>query len=230
MAEVSEGIIAVSTAPVTVLRDEITPGRPRVTLHGLATVGCNVILSAMFFTSIVRLGSAHITNAADIIWAVGAALMGLFVLVRSAPKTELVNLATLSTTAGMMLLPGLLRAETNPGQWLDHVGEAVEITGVLLTQLSRIYLGRSFGLLPANRGIVSGGPFRLVRHPVYLGWLILTIGFTMVNLSVHNVLVTLVVLPFMFARIAQEETLLEADPEYRAYREHTRYRLLPGLL
>jgi protein-S-isoprenylcysteine O-methyltransferase Ste14 len=128
-----------------------------------------------------------------------------------------------------MLIPLYMHSGPNPGGWLLHGGEAVELAGITLTQVSRIYLGRSFGLLPANRGIVSRGPFRMVRHPVYLGWLILTIGFLTINPSWRNFLVMAAILPFMFARIEQEETLLEADPEYTAYRERTRYRLVPGL-
>ena len=51
----------------------------------------------------------------------------------------------------------------------------------------------------------------------------------MINPSWRNLFVTIAILPFMLARIEQEETLLQTDPEYRAYSERTRYRLLPGL-
>ena len=86
---------------------------------------------------------------------VGAALMGLFALVRVAPKAELITFATLSATGGMMLIPMLLRATPGPHGLLYRSGEAVQLAGILISQISRIYLGRSFGLLPANRGIVS---------------------------------------------------------------------------
>ena len=155
--------------------------------------------------------------------------MGLFALVRVAPKTELVSLSTITATGGMMLIPLLMIAEPGPSGWLYRSGEAFELAGIFLTQVARLYLGRSFGLLPANRGIVSSGPFRLVRHPVYLGWLLLTIAFGMINPSWRNLFTTIAILPFMFARIEQEETLLQTDPEYRAYSRRTHYRLLPGL-
>ena len=35
----------------------------------------------------------------------------------------------------------------------------------------KVVLGRSFGLVPANRGIVARGPYLLVRHPIYAGYL-----------------------------------------------------------
>jgi protein-S-isoprenylcysteine O-methyltransferase Ste14 len=47
-------------------------------------------------------------------------------------------------------------------------------------------LGRSFGLLPAQRGLVVVGPYRFVRHPIYFGYLIGHIGFLLVNFSWRN--------------------------------------------
>ena len=38
-------------------------------------------------------------------------------------------------------------------------------------------LGRSFGVAPANRGIVVRGPYSFVRHPIYTGYLITHTGF-----------------------------------------------------
>ncbi|MGA2409714.1 MAG: isoprenylcysteine carboxylmethyltransferase family protein, partial [Candidatus Binataceae bacterium] len=108
-------------------------------------------------------------------------------------------------------------------------GTALELTGLIISQISRLCLGRRFGLLPANRGIVTGGCFRVVRHPIFAGWLLLTIGFTMANLSACNLLVVFLILPFMMKRIDQEETLLMGDPSYRAYMQRVRYRLIPGL-
>ena len=46
-----------------------------------------------------------------------------------------------------------------------------QLTG-LLVEDGKLSLGRSFGLMPANRGVVSTGMYRLVRHPIYLGYLV----------------------------------------------------------
>jgi protein-S-isoprenylcysteine O-methyltransferase Ste14 len=97
------------------------------------------------------------------------------------------------------------------------------------TQIARIYLGRRFGLLPANRGIVSGGPFRWMRHPIYSGWVILTIGFLMAYPNRYNVLMFAISLPFLVWRMSLEEQHLTEDPEYCAYLAKTPYRLFPGI-
>jgi protein-S-isoprenylcysteine O-methyltransferase Ste14 len=228
MGEVSEGIMAGQPSQVVVLRDEIRLPRSGLKLHGLASAASNLGLAVLFFSELFHGGFTHINSFSNLIWIAGAALMGLFALVRVAPKTELVSFSTITATGGMMLIPLLMVAEPGPGGWLSRSGEAFELAGILLTQVSRLYLGRSFGLLPANRGIVTGGPFRMVRHPVYLGWLLLTIGFGTLNPSWRNLLVTIAILPFMFVRIEQEETLLQTDPEYRAYSQRARYRLLLG--
>ncbi|MBV9182983.1 MAG: isoprenylcysteine carboxylmethyltransferase family protein, partial [Acidobacteria bacterium] len=102
--------------------------------------------------------------------------------------------------------------------------------GLVMSQWSRLYLGRRFGLLPANRGIVTGGPFRIVRHPIYAGWLVLTVGFLMAYPSLLNLAMVVIALLFMIWRIALEEELLRADPAYRAYCATTHYRLVPGII
>ena len=51
----------------------------------------------------------------------------------------------------------------------------------------KLSLGRSFGLIPANRGVVSTGVYRFVRHPIYLGYLITHVGFVVANPTMWNV-------------------------------------------
>ena len=47
--------------------------------------------------------------------------------------------------------------------------------------LGKITLGRSFGVVPANRGVVVGGPYNFVRHPIYTGYLITHVAFLVAN-------------------------------------------------
>jgi len=88
-------------------------------------------------------------------------------------------------------------------------------------------LGRSFGIVAANRGVVSSGPYRLVRHPIYLGYLVTHAGFLLSNTSVRNVAIYAAAYVFQFARIYAEERILAQDGEYREYLRSVRYRLFP---
>jgi protein-S-isoprenylcysteine O-methyltransferase Ste14 len=88
-------------------------------------------------------------------------------------------------------------------------------------------LGRSFGLLPAHRGLVGSGPYRLIRHPMYLGYLIGTTGFVLVNFSWRNLSVLIGIYLALGLRISREEAVLESSSDYREYRKQVPWRLVP---
>jgi len=105
------------------------------------------------------------------------------------------------------------------------------LAGLLFSLVSATALGRCFGLLPAARGVVTGGTYRLVRHPLYLGELTTMLG---VALGAQRVLLT--VPAWLFVALIQairahyeERTLAEAFPHYRAYVAEVPYRIVPGL-
>ena len=83
--------------------------------------------------------------------------------------------------------------------------------------------------MAANRGVVSSGSYRLVRHPIYLGYLATHAGFLLTNPSVRNVAIYAVSYVFQFARICAEERILAQDGAYREYLQSVRYRLIPGV-
>lgn len=111
----------------------------------------------------------------------------------------------------------------------DGVGVALQFLGTAFEICGKAALGRSFGIVPANRGIIVGGPYRIVRHPIYLGYLVTHVGFLLSNWSVRNLAVYGVAYFFQIFRILSEERFLGRDESYRAYRERVRYRLIPGI-
>lgn len=196
---------------------------------GLRHAAANLGLAILFFGSLAP-GALHYgTGVANLIWAVGAAVMGVLSLVRIPPNAAMVNLRSILAVAGMTLVPAQIRPTVASVGVLASCAVTLELVGVVLSQVGRLYMGRSFGLLPANRGVVSTGPFRLMRHPIYLGWFILTVGYVMAYPNVLNALAVICTLPFMMWRIDLEEKLLCEDPSYRAYTEQVRYRLIPWL-
>jgi protein-S-isoprenylcysteine O-methyltransferase Ste14 len=190
----------------------------------------NVLVGASFIVAALPNARHCFRSPADAIWTIGAVLMAAMSLVRVAPKAARVDLrAFLSTLFPVFLLPCLLRADSPSSGLLANSGVVLELCGVVLSQAARLYMGRSFGILPGNRGITSKGPFGLVRHPIYAGWLLLTVGYLASYPAWMNGLITMAMLPFMLWRIRLEEGLLEADPEYRAYRHAVTFRLVPGI-
>lgn len=107
------------------------------------------------------------------------------------------------------------------------VGLVIQAAGLSLTIYGTLSLSRSFGIIPANRGVRTTGLYRLVRHPIYFSYVIFYTGFILNNYSLHN---TLVVALFALAqtyRIFAEERLLSQDPEYVTYKTKVRWRLIP---
>lgn len=206
---------------------------PFVTGAGLRNAAGNCILGISFLIAMIpaaRALSWSLFGLANIVWLSGAAIMGILSFVRTPPRSTLVNARTIAATAGMLLVPCFMRPIDPSSGGLALGGVALELFGIALTQVARVYMGRSFGVLPANRGVVSKGPFSLVRHPIYFGWLVLSIGYAMCYPSARNVLLIATTLPFMVWRIEQEETHLSEDPEYRTYESRVRFRLWPGVI
>jgi protein-S-isoprenylcysteine O-methyltransferase Ste14 len=54
---------------------------------------------------------------------------------------------------------------------------AMMVAGLLCSISAKIFLRRSFGIVPANRGVQREGPYRFVRHPIYFGYLVTQLGF-----------------------------------------------------
>lgn len=105
----------------------------------------------------------------------------------------------------------------------------VQVAGVVIQVYAKWSLRRSFGLLPANRGVVIFGPYRVVRHPMYLGYFVTDIGFLLANFGPRNVLIVLMQWTVQVVRITREERLLSKDDTYRQYMSRVRYRLIAGL-
>jgi protein-S-isoprenylcysteine O-methyltransferase Ste14 len=111
----------------------------------------------------------------------------------------------------------------------DAAGFALQLAGTAFQLYGKLVLGRSFGIVAANRGVVCSGPYRLVRHPIYLGYLVTHAGFLLANMSARNVLIYVSAYVFQIARIYAEERILSEDCRYRDYLRRVRYRLIPGL-
>ena len=94
---------------------------------------------------------------------------------------------------------------------------------------SLLTLRRSFGIRPALRGLVTTGPYRFVRHPIYLAYAIGDVGYNLQAWNVGTVLITVAGWASLFYRIHAEERVLSRDPGWHAYVEAVPGRLLPRL-
>ncbi len=217
------------TAPVPIRPATIASATLPVAAR-LREVGGNLVLAALFLIAALPNARHFDNDLANATWVAGAFVMAAFSLVRFPPREVAADAGALIATGAMLVLPCLMRPGARSTGLVGVAAVGIELAGVIISQAGRIWMGRRFGLLPANRGIVATGPFRIVRHPIYLGWLLLTGGYAMAFPTWRNFAIGAATAPFMMWRIVLEERVLSRDPEYRAYRASVRWRLVPGVV
>ena len=155
----------------------------------------------------------------------------MVVLVLSRRKATQLSLLPMDWALAFSATCLSLLARPCPGapQFWHSLAALLTIVGLSTQLYSKLTLGRRFGLVAANRGICSSGPYRFVRHPIYLGYVMLHLGFFLLNPTFWNLCVFATLYIIKIPRILAEERLLVQDPDYRQYMEKVRSRLIPGL-
>lgn len=204
---------------------------PRTTATRLVTIAVNVAgaagaalfarASLEFYLSTHRLiGMAFF---AEQMWFVAA-----FLLRRPARAvTRRLSdwlLAFCGTFGGVLLRP----AGAHP-PWGVEAGLGLQLLGLAVCLASLVALGRSFGFAAADRGLVTRGPYAIVRHPVYAGYIVVQSGYLLQSLSWWNAVVVVFATGCNAGRAVAEERLLTRSGDYLAYRDRVRWRLVPGL-
>ena len=108
------------------------------------------------------------------------------------------------------------------------VGDVVALVSCGWLLVSVLTLGRCFGVLPEARGLVTRGPYAIVRHPVYLGELGACAGLVIGSPTAWNLGAAVAFLVAQLTRMRLEERALAAEfPEYGEYTALTP-RLIPA--
>ena len=190
------------------------------------------------FTSLVLIEMARpdlITQAADInaqalLLVIGEGLGVLLIVLRRPSATLSRHPLDWALSFGAVSAPLLLTTPAAAGTLVPSgLAAALMLAGLLLQIAGKLTLWRSFGLVPANRGVKTRGPYRVLRHPIYAGYTLTHVGFLLGFPSLPNALLYAAVLAVEVARLMREEAILKRDPHYRAYAARVRYRLLPGV-
>ena len=139
----------------------------------------------------------------------------------------------LSVVGYLLMVAGILLLYFTGGLFVyDPVVITLQVVAAALMLWARItFGGRSFHLTaePTEGGLVTTGPYRFVRHPIYSAVLLFAWSGLLGNFSLLNLCFDLVLLAGTFARIMCEEHLVRIQyPEYNQYAGKTK-RLIPFL-
>lgn len=129
-----------------------------------------------------------------------------------------------------VLLPLLIQTRSS----VPLPATLIACLGAALSVWSLVSLGESFGIAPADRGLVYKGPYRYIRHPTYLGALVIAGAAIFGSLRIDalrwqdawNLAILALAIACAIYRIRKEEALIE---DYTIYTKVVRWRLIPGV-
>lgn len=177
---------------------------------------------------LIRMGP-HVSEHPQLLLFLFSELVGVVLIMtqrrgEATTDTMPVVVAFICTGIGLLVLP--------IGHQLvsDAVSAFLVFSGAAIALGAKLSLRRSFGIVPANRGVKRGGLYRIVRHPMYSGYMINQLGFLLLYFSAWNAAIYTVAWLCFWIRAREEEKFLSQDPAYRDYAERVRSRLLPGLV
>jgi protein-S-isoprenylcysteine O-methyltransferase Ste14 len=204
---------------------------PRAATRDLADLAAKILIVTLFGSMAMRLArdaaaTGHVTG---MLLVASEALVVVLTMVRRpaglVDRTLQARLLTGFSTFG----PPLVRPMSGAAIAPEALTVAIAAIGLMIVVLGKLSLGRSFGLSPANRGVVSTGMYRFMRHPIYLGYLITHVGFVAAHPAGWNLIVLAAAdLALMFRAVREEQTLAQ-DEAYREYMQRVRWRVIPGV-
>jgi protein-S-isoprenylcysteine O-methyltransferase Ste14 len=220
------------------LRGQIRPSSKAVTMSALAAVtqprrlldlAEQIAVLALYSWLVVRLwpGEFSASNWYPLLILLSEGLVVLLLLIRRPTDRISTKGRDWALAAGGTFI--VLFVDQGGPALMGPLGAVLMLVGLAIHVGAKLSLRRSFGLVAANRGVKVGGFYRLVRHPMYAGYMLSHAGFLLVAPSLWNLALYVLAWALLIARIYAEEQVLSEDPAYQAFRTRVRYRLLPGI-
>jgi protein-S-isoprenylcysteine O-methyltransferase Ste14 len=155
-------------------------------------------------------------------------LLGLLVMTRPPAKAHADGLLPRIAAFVGTYLPWTIGFFGETGKALPNLASTVcLLTGMAMMLVTIRHLGKSFSLVPQARSVVQTGPYRWIKHPLYLAEEIAIFGVVLKVLSPLTLTLFVLHIGVQVCRIYYEEDLLRRNcPEYASY-EASRWRLIP---
>ena len=118
----------------------------------------------------------------------------------------------LPSTGNVLFVPGALLP------WTSLIGTIIEIIGLSITYIALYNLRYSFGIFVQVRDIVTKGLYRFVRHPIYLGYILDCLGFTIISCRLYYFIFFIIsIFLYVYRACLEEKKLSQYSSEYREY-------------
>ena len=155
-------------------------------------------------------------------------LLALLIMTRSPAKAQADGLLPRIAAFVGSYLPWTITFFGQTDQALPNfLSTACVLIGMIMVLVTIRHLGRSFSLVPQARSVVQTGPYRWIKHPLYLAEEIAILGVVLQYLTPVTVIILVLHIGVQVCRILYEEDLLRRNcPEYSSY-EASRWRLIP---
>ena len=165
-------------------------------------------------------------------FAIGTSITFVTMILRRPPKRVTPNplywLLTFVATYWAVLTLGVMQRGRPVVP--SPVSDAVAFCSLAVIVWARLSLGRNIGFVPAQREIVTSGAYRYLRHPIYTGLFLGSLGVALRAYSPRNVLILGLGIGWFLIKSIVEENFLRADPQYAAYLQRVRARWIPFLV
>lgn len=202
---------------------------PRITLPIVLDRLEQVAVLLLYHSLFTRLspGSLSEVGLTKALYLISEFAVVVFILIRRPTKDIALRplpwiVAAAGTFAPMFVAPGGDPIAAKAGVLMILIGTSIHIG-------AKISLNRSFGLVAANRGVQTHGLYRLVRHPMYFGYIMTHVGFLLANPSFRNFSVIAGCWSVLILRVLFEEEILCKDSQYKEFSKRVRWRLFPGI-
>ena len=202
-----------------------------VARSGVASALCNLLLAIVYAAFVQsHLAAGFRTGRWPVILPMVALESLMLVLFLTRRRSLAVSTRPFDWVIGVTgsFLPLLLRTTDRIGRF-GALGEPLQMVGLVVAVLATTTLGRSLGLVAANRGIKREGLYRFVRHPIYTGYVLADLGYIASFPSLRNLVVIVIAVTAFYVRAVVEERFLSRDPLYREYMWHVPWRFVPYL-
>lgn len=212
-----------------------TSPNSRIDLGRIVMVPGAVLMLAFDLASLTHGVGAGLTGLLRLLGVVGVCAFYALIVwsyLRRGPavatsRSVTAHVAAVVATLAPFAIP-LLHA-SSPGTGRQLTADVLLLAGTAWSVWSLRFLGRNLSVIAQARDVADRGPYRWIRHPLYAGEIVSSLGLAIAAGSAAAAALWLMLCALQgYRAVREEQVLLRALPGYRAYRARTA-ALLPGI-